>query len=110
MKPLPPNPQPYVRPPEYWFATYEYGGDPSASATNQAIIAMMLTLHDALGTKMRLDKATVTAIQRNAFKTFADRYGSRVMEQWRERCANLRCAPESDFGSVFIKLLTERMG
>ena len=109
MRELPPNPTPYSPPPEQWYMTYEYSGDPSASAMNQAIIAMMLTLHDTIGSKMRQDKANVTSTHRNAFKAFAERYGNGTMGEWRDLCAALRVRPDdADINALFFNLIAER--
>jgi membrane glycosyltransferase len=109
MKELPPNPTPYSPPPEQWYLTYEYSGDPSASAMNQAIIAMMLTLHDTMGLKMRQDKTFVTPTHRNAFKAFAERHGNGAMDEWRDLCSALRVRPDdADINALFFNLIAER--
>ena len=94
MKPLPQNPEPYLRPKERWFENYTHPTDDdgkpviSTMVMSKTLTAMWLMLHDR--TRKPLPKKTlVVNISDREWLMEMLNKESDIMEYWGEQCNNV---------------------
>jgi len=113
MKPLPKNPEPYLRPKERWFENYTHpicdDGKPELSTMTmtRTLNAMWLMLHDRTGRPLPTKPIIVNISDRENLNKMLNRE-SDVMQYWGDKCNNVFCT--NDLGREWAKLLNENKG
>ena len=103
MKELPPDPKPWLPPPERWYDRHRHGAKEPAART---ITAMRLTVFDRLGIAATGNYVVpVPALE--LFDQCLRWYGDDIMTAWRELCAGLTRQHDDNVDRLFMTALSE---
>ena len=113
MKPLPKNPEPYLRPKERWFENYTHplddDGKPiiSTIVLSRTLTAMWLMLHDRTRNPLPTKAIIVNISDRENLIKMLKRE-SDFMQYWGDKCNNV--FRTNDLDLTWARLLNENKG